>query len=210
MLLNLTNEEAFTLTNILDKADNSEIVSSIITKLRDPDKYILKAKEVVDHLGNIYPSISKMLRAYKLNPRTFYQRMYRGWTLEKTLTTPIQKHNMTGMSSTVDNIHFKNLPELCRYLGVTRSRAMYWIREKGCTPEEFAKIIQKKLKNPRYAGINKSSVVDNIHFKNISELCRYLGVNRTRAVYWIYEKGYTLEEFAEVMKKKKLEEKCTE
>lgn len=46
--------------------------------------------EVQDHLGNTFPSISAMCKAYGLNDRAnFYHRIKKGWSLEKALTLPL-------------------------------------------------------------------------------------------------------------------------
>ena len=43
-----------------------------------------------DHLGNLYPSMASMAKAYKLLPKTLEARLARGWNLRKALTTPAQ------------------------------------------------------------------------------------------------------------------------
>lgn len=46
--------------------------------------------EVQDHLGNTFPSIAAMCRAYGLHERAnYYHRIKHGWSLEKTLTMPV-------------------------------------------------------------------------------------------------------------------------
>ena len=39
-----------------------------------------------DHLGNKFPSYSKMAEAYGINARLFATRRKRGWTIEEALT----------------------------------------------------------------------------------------------------------------------------
>lgn len=46
--------------------------------------------KVEDHLGNIYPSVSKMCSYYGLEQRTFRYRRKRGMSLEESLTTPVK------------------------------------------------------------------------------------------------------------------------
>lgn len=46
---------------------------------------------VQDHLGNEYPSINKMLEHYGISKSNYrYRYLSAGWSLEKTLTTPVR------------------------------------------------------------------------------------------------------------------------
>lgn len=56
----------------------------------------IKAKEVEDHLGNKYNSITSMCKSYGLGIDTYKYRIKKGWTVEKALTTlvrPKKKYN---------------------------------------------------------------------------------------------------------------------
>lgn len=50
-----------------------------------------KGKTVVDHLGNVYNNESEMLVHYKLSRSSYNYRLEHGWSLEKTLTTPMNR-----------------------------------------------------------------------------------------------------------------------
>ena len=43
-----------------------------------------------DHLGNTFPSLAEMCKAYGLSTPAYISRKKRGWNLEKILTNPIQ------------------------------------------------------------------------------------------------------------------------
>ena len=47
-------------------------------------------KPCKDHLGKEYPSISAMVEAYGLTFYNYAKRIRRGWSLERTLTTPVK------------------------------------------------------------------------------------------------------------------------
>ena len=44
-----------------------------------------------DHLGNTFPSLAEMCKAYGLSTPAYISRKKRGWNLEKILTTPLGK-----------------------------------------------------------------------------------------------------------------------
>lgn len=54
-----------------------------------PDR-CLKAKEIEDHLGNKYNSITSMCKHYGISCHTYKDRMIAGWSLEKALTIPVK------------------------------------------------------------------------------------------------------------------------
>lgn len=57
--------------------------------LTEPKK---QDKKVQDHLGNEYKNRSAMARAYGITSTLLSSRLYRGWSLEKALTTPVNKN----------------------------------------------------------------------------------------------------------------------
>jgi len=54
-------------------------------------KAALTRKQIKDHLGNVYSSKTAMYKAYGLKKQTAEFRLERGWTLEQTLTTPVNQ-----------------------------------------------------------------------------------------------------------------------
>ena len=53
---------------------------------RIPRRYKVK---VEDHLGNKYQNVMEMCRAYGVKYDTYYQRLQRGWSKERALTTKV-------------------------------------------------------------------------------------------------------------------------
>ena len=50
-----------------------------------------QGKECRDHLGNKYPTISKMCESYNIPVATYESRIGNSWSLEKALTTPLRR-----------------------------------------------------------------------------------------------------------------------
>jgi hypothetical protein len=55
------------------------------------DKMKNQGKECRDHLGNKYPTISKMCESYNIPIYTYENRIGNSWSLEKALTTPLKR-----------------------------------------------------------------------------------------------------------------------
>ena len=58
--------------------------------LTKESKYFQTQKKCCDHNGVEYDSVLDMLKAYGIKKHNFYQRLKRGWTLERALTTPVE------------------------------------------------------------------------------------------------------------------------
>lgn len=52
-------------------------------------------REVYDHKGQLYCSVERMCWQYGISTTAFYKRLQRGYTLEKALTLPVRKNNIT-------------------------------------------------------------------------------------------------------------------
>lgn len=70
------------ITRLLDKGKTAEEITHFLSK-RTKGEFMYE-----DHLGNKYPTYSKMAEAYGINTRLFATRRNRGWTIEEALTKP--------------------------------------------------------------------------------------------------------------------------
>ena len=52
-----------------------------------------KKREVVDHKGYSYRSVAQMARSYGISSITLHERLKRGWSIEESLTTPVDTSN---------------------------------------------------------------------------------------------------------------------
>lgn len=100
-----------------------------------------KGKVVQDHLGNTYPSVAAMCRAYGLPERSnFYHRINKGWSLEKALTMPIalEKHPIRCK----DKI-YESYADFTRATGISR-RTYLRRKNMGFTADEIVEISRNK------------------------------------------------------------------
>ena len=66
-----------------------------------------KKREVVDHKGNSYRSVAQMARSYGISSITLHERLKRGWSIEESLTTPVDTSNYRK-SKKIMNIRVKD------------------------------------------------------------------------------------------------------
>ena len=64
-----------TIIKLLEEGKTSEEVT-----------YQLSQKSIKDHLGNSFPTTTKMTEHYGVHISTFLNRQHRGWSLEEALT----------------------------------------------------------------------------------------------------------------------------
>lgn len=120
-------------------------------------KNLVKTRSVVDHLGNSYPSVSAMCRAYGVNYCTYKNRLRCGWSEESALVSKVNE--------VVDHKGntYKSIREMCNTFGVneiTFSRR----RKRGWSLEECL--------------LGKGSVEDHEgrRFDSIAAMCKFYGV----------------------------------
>lgn len=107
------------------------------------NKEDIKSFQVQDHLGNIYTSIEDICKAYGITPTMWYQRLKKGWSIEKTLTTKprvVTKHKMESIEERTDHngIVYTSIKEMCNhfdieYLTYIRRIERGWTKQQALT-----------------------------------------------------------------------------
>lgn len=90
------------------------IEKALTTKAKKID---IIQKEHKDHLGNTYPSLTKMCEHYGITHYTFHTRVNKlGWSVEKALTTS----NTINATTCTDNMGhtFPSLADMCHFYGI--------------------------------------------------------------------------------------------
>lgn len=91
------------------------------------------AKESTDHRGNIYPSLKDMCDAYDVDTGTYYNRLERGWTVERALETKARDH--TDDRTDHRGVVYESVAAMCNAWKVNIS-TYYSRRNRGWTKEE--------------------------------------------------------------------------
>lgn len=85
-------------------------------------------KEVTDHLGNNYRSLSLMARTYGIKPITLRDRLERGWSVREALTTPVDTSTLRKTCTTEGirvqdhkGVWYNSYYELAKAYGLTIS-----------------------------------------------------------------------------------------
>lgn len=88
-IANAYGVSVMTFLSLIDEGKTSEEATYLLSKnYKKPRKEgeISKNRKYKDHLGNIYPTLSEMAKAYNISPSVLYNRRNKGWTLEEALT----------------------------------------------------------------------------------------------------------------------------
>lgn len=97
-------------------------------------------KVIVDHLGVKYSCLGEMLNKYGITLKAYKKRSYRGWSLERTLTTPIKDTQVATECVDFNGKVFPSMKALCNEYGVSHASILYHTR-RGKTTEEALKIL---------------------------------------------------------------------
>ena len=73
------------------------------------------AKQVTDHLGNVFPSITDMCNFYAIPYHLYTRRKHLGWSLERSLITPIGVCNNTKQVTDHLGNEFSSITAMCKF-----------------------------------------------------------------------------------------------
>lgn len=144
-----------------------------------------------DHLGNEYISLPEMCAKYGITEKIYQsRRRICKWSLEKTLTTPIQTQpsNAKKISDHLGN-EFASISEMCRYHNVKRTQFRERVK-KGWD-------IEKALTEPARVmnDMSPSACEDHLgnKYQSKNEMCRAYGITRSMLNSRL-DLGWSLEE----------------
>lgn len=137
-----------------------------------------------DHLGNDYPSLTAMAKAYNMPEGCLRQRLERGMTIEEALTTPIKKWHHSRCVECVDHLghKFESYRKMCDFWKIKYELFMHRFNN-GWSVKD--------------ALLGKENVVtDHLgnEFESIKEMCHYWKINYRSFSYRRNVLGMTLEQ----------------
>lgn len=128
------------------------------------------AISVTDHLGQPFPSISEMCRAWHVGLSTYRERRKRGWDVERSLTGKAEAVNDMTPQECTDHLGqaYPSLNAMCRAYGITRycyqSRLdLGWTKEQALT----APIVIHSNAMTDYMGREFPSAADMANFHGV-------------------------------------------
>lgn len=104
----------------------------------------------VDHLGRRYKSFKDMFIAWGIDVRTASHRLHYGWSIEETLTTPVEKSMRRNKRPVTDHLgnHYETLGEMLKKYDMTYQS--YYARKKlGLTIKQILTVPKYMLVNPK-------------------------------------------------------------
>ena len=147
--------------------------------------------EVQDHTGCVYASLKSMCLNWGITVDIYYYRRKKaGWSLKKTLETPVRKQKFFYDYKITDpktGVEYTSIPDFCRHTGANRTKIEYRIKQ-GMSPELVT------------CDLNLRNVTSKDHlgneFATRAAMCRYWGISYFAFVFrmingWELERALT-------------------
>lgn len=139
------------------------------------------AKQVKDHEGNTFESVSKMCKHWNMTRSTYNARLKKGYTIKDALTKPIAKINVTKKQKWTDHLgnNYDSMNQMCDKYNIThhtfKTRLdLGWSIEDALTKPNV--IHSKEITD--YCGRIFPTIADFCHFYNMPVYMLH-GKNRT-------------------------------
>ena len=141
---------------------------------------------LIDHLGNVFLSQSKMCEHYKIDISTFRWRISKGMSLEDALTTPVKKDEEYIMTDHLGNI-FPTQIKMCEHYKINYNVFRYRI-SKGMS-------LKDALTTPVKEQNNNPVLIDHLGnaFSTQTKMCEHYGITCDMFRYRI-SKGMSLKD----------------
>lgn len=132
-------------------------------------------KTCTDHLGNKYPNIHTMCEHYNTTEKVYWGRIRTGWSVEKALTTPLQKQpkNSKPITDHLGNI-FPSKQKMCKHWGIPGNT--YNLRIKAGWSVE--KALTEPIKKINDMGPKKCTDHLGNTFPSQNAMCRHYGITK--------------------------------
>lgn len=125
------------------------------------------AKEITDHEGNRFLSISDMCKHWNMTRSTYNARIKSGWSAKDALTTPQKQVNITKQTWQ-DHLgnQYESLNQMCKTYGITHHTFYTRLNRLGWT-------LEKSLTTPQV--INSTECTDNMGhiFPTLADMSHY-------------------------------------
>ncbi len=132
------------------------------------DKY--KTRSIKDHLGNKFKNLKDMLIFYNISVSAYQYRITHGWSLEKTLTTPVKKEKKEII---INQIHYKSVDDVCQKFGI--SRRTYF---KYAASNMLEKLTLSKQDTHPHKGHSSIIILDGKEYHGWKEVYQKLKLHR--------------------------------
>ena len=141
----------------------------LTTKVMTPQE-AGNSKQVTDHTGHTFPSVSEMCKHWGMTRSTYNARIKQGWSTKDALTKPQKKLNVASQECIDHNgIHYPSLAKMCaahnisRYTYSTRIDKLGWSVEKALTTP----LVVNSITVTDLDGNKFPSLADFAHYYNV-------------------------------------------
>lgn len=142
---------------------------------------------VTDHKGNKFTSVVDMCKYWGISKNAYYRRLSRGWSLERTLSSPIREVRKSISYMDFRGNVFPSVSSLAKEYGVS-IRVVTRLLNKGKTIEEVTNFLSKRLEG---AFMYEDHLGNK--FPSYSKMAEAYGIN-ARLFATRRKRGWTIEE----------------
>ena len=155
------------------------------------------SKYVTDHLGNKFNTRKDMLKHWGISSTTYQDRLNRGWSMEKSLSTPTKKKRQPQEYTDFKGNIFPTATSMAKEYGVSLV-TLRKLLNKGNTPEEATYLLSQRTSK-------RGEYVDHlgVKFSSKAKMLETYGVNYA-TFYKRMENGWSLEEALTGKRKKNI------
>lgn len=148
-------------------------------------------KPCKDHLGNEYPSIKDMCKAYNIHPVTYKSRLEQGISQEEALTKPKKNYTASKRIQIEDHLgnKFSSLKAMCEFYNIN-PRTYRFRRESGKSIEEA---LTTPLQNTHIRKNKPTIDHEGNQFKSYSAMLKYWGIGDSTYKYRRTKLGWDME-----------------
>lgn len=151
----------------------------------------LRGKNVTDHTGKTWPSVTAMCKAWGITTALYYGRLKCNYSTEDALTLPITEQPKNSKTITDhEGNEFASVSDLCKYWGIGRST--YNARRKNGWS------VKKALTTPckKINSMEKQEWTDHLgnKFESLNAMCKAHGVTHHTFRTRMQKLGWSLEE----------------
>lgn len=115
--------------------------AALTTPVKGDEQYI-----ITDHLGNAFPSQTKMCEHYKIRFSLFKYRISKGMSLKAALTTPVKRQEEQTVTDHLGNV-FSNKTKMCKHYGIDYYLFKYRISKGMSLKDALIKPVNRGNKN---------------------------------------------------------------
>lgn len=126
--------------------------------------------DVIDHTGKHFNNLNDMLKYYGITESAYKSRIKYGWSLERVLTTPLDKTHIKCRGKNVTDhkgIRYESIEQMCTHYGIKSSVYTYRLKHGWNQKDALETNTQCKVKDHK-----------GNFYKTVEDMCTQYGISK--------------------------------